>query len=143
MLLFVDSVDVLKFWIGVVESFWLFVGSVAFILMDAPEWDRVIAESVDANGIEFVLSVAESVEWISTLAVETFPLPVTSSNTVWVAWWISVAESTGNNFEELRKSLLVVVSGDPRVVNDSLLSWRVGLVEKVEVGGSVISFVVV
>lgn len=93
--------------------------------------------------LSVVLSVADSVEWISTVAVETFPFPVTSSVTVWVAWWISVVESTGDKFEELRKSLLVVVSGDTRVVNDSLLSWRVGLVEKVEVGGSVISFVVV
>lgn len=143
MLLFVDFVDVLKFWIGVVELFWLFVGLVVFIWMDVFEWDRVIVELVDVNGIEFVLFVVELVEWILILVVEIFLLFVMLFNIVWVVWWILVVELMGNNFEEFRKFLLVVVLGDLWVVNDLLFFWRVGLVEKVEVGGLVILFVVV
>lgn len=179
MLLFVDSVDVLESWIGVVKSGRLVVESVASIWMETPECDRVIAESVDASDIGFVLSVAESeewistvavetlpllvrlsitvwvepllsvvmsvaesVEWISTVAVETFPILVRSSIIVWVVTWLSVVEWTGNKSDELKKLPLVVVSEETRVVNDSLLSWRVGLVAKVGVGESVISFVV-
>lgn len=143
MLLFVDFVDVLKFWIGVVELFWLFVGLVVFILMDVFEWDRVIVELVDVNGIEFVLFVVELVEWILILVVEIFLLFVMLFNIVWVVWWILVVELMGNNFEEFRKFLLVVVLGDLWVVNDLLFFWRVGLVEKEKVGGLVILFVVV
>lgn len=181
MLLFVDFLDVLKFWIGVVELFWLFVGLVVFICMDIFEWDKVVVELVDVSDIEFVLFVVELVEWILIVVVEMFLLLfvrffvivwvvvwflvvlfvvdlvewilivvveifllfVMLFVIVWVVWWILVVELMGDKFEEFKKFLLVVVLGDLWVVNDLLFFWRVGLVEKVEVGGLVILFVVV
>lgn len=177
--MFVDFL--LKFWIGVVELFWLFVGLVVFICMDIFEWDKVVVELVDVSDIEFVLFVVELIEWILIVVVEMFLLLfvrffvivwvvvwflvvlfvvdlvewilivvveifllfVMLFVIVWVVWWILVVELMGNNFEEFRKFLLVVVLEDIWVVNDLLFFLRVGLVEKVEVGGLVILFVVV